>query len=736
MGTITPVNASATYATGWQYRVTLRGASPQVGQVVLAAGGAPIGGRVVSVAGAGNDIDVVLELLALDDMFAELVVSERLSLEAAELAVSEALGNSFRLGRRAGGDIRLDARNGRARLTASAARPSRNASRIEQEFDLGPFECKAEVPQLFTFPLTLDVFSFELDPSLWLELEIDGATLQRFVVEGGIAPTLSASPRITAALEAKAECKIEVATLILPIGGPLALIVGGQVPLGVGFEVGAKASFGQLGFDAFLTTSVDAAFGIDCSAGCGIVAEIENEAPDGFFKPVLPSLGSDVRFELGASAFGWASLTIGNRFLQALQFKAVDLKAGLEQKFELASPEVQAADPAYASSYSLKPVLEAKAAASLAPLEDLLQISIASLSYAPELSTISQSPRGTFAITPATVAAGDGSQLGELATFTVTLTEATYLGAYAVEAVQIRWRRSVGGTVILESGRPGCTDLEAAHDQVVFTCQTDFLQEHLGEQVFQAFVRTRIFGVPVPVSLEIANDARASVVVGSERAGTVTYTANPVSGSLSALTQMQSQPLCSSHHSPSPATSPSPAVQCVSMGEIVIDGTPTQTSATGNAQWTFQLTPGSGGQPASFTANIGTSASAGTQTWGTADGVLTFTFDVTGAPVRYALGGSLSASGPELAGWDGYARLRLVGPDSDVHDLQAGRRSGGGGTVVSGPTNLSLDQAGFLPPGRYTLRLENRVGDLFTSFHSTSAAGAATNNPTLTLFTD
>jgi hypothetical protein len=206
MGTITPVNASATYAPGWQYRVTLRGASPQVGQVVLAAGGAPIGGRVVSVAGAGNDIDVVLELLALDDMFAELVVSERLSLEAAELAVSEALGNSFRLGRRAGGDIRLDARNGRARLTASAARPSRNASRIAQEFDLGPFECKAEVPQLFTFPLTLDVFSFELDPSLWLELEIDGATLQRFVVEGGIAPTLSASPRITAALEAKAEC--------------------------------------------------------------------------------------------------------------------------------------------------------------------------------------------------------------------------------------------------------------------------------------------------------------------------------------------------------------------------------------------------------------------------------------------------------------------------------------------------------------------------------------------------
>ena len=526
VGTIAPVDPAAAYAPGWRYRVRLRNAIVQVGQVVLASGGAPIGGRVISVSPAGTESEVVLELMALNEMFVELSISQRLSLEQAELGLSSALGSSFRIGRQAGGGIHLTPKDDRLELTASAARPSANASRIDQEFELGPFTCKAEVPQLLTFPLSLDVFSMELDPSLALDLVIEDATLERMVVEGGIAPRISASPRITAALEAKAECKVQVATLILPIGGPLALIVGGQVPLGVGFEAGAKASFGNLGFDAFLTTSVDAAFGIDCAAGCGVVAAVDQQSPDGYFKPVVPDLGSTLRFELGASAFGWAELKIGNQFLQALQFKAVEMKAGLEQKFELAAPEVQAADPAYASSYSLKPVIEAKAAASLAPLEDLLRISIASLSYAPELPAIAESPRGTFAITPASVAAGDGTQLGEQATFTITLPAASYLGAYAIEGVQIRWHRSAGESVVLEPGRPGCTDLEAAQDQLTFTCQTDFLEEHAGAQTFYAFLETRIFGVPVPVPLEVAADGKATVTVTG---GAISVTPSTVS---------------------------------------------------------------------------------------------------------------------------------------------------------------------------------------------------------------
>lgn len=514
VGSIAPVDPAAVYAPGWQYRVRLRGVSPAVGQVVLASGGAPVGGRTVSVGAAGGDVDVVLELLTIDEMFDQLAVDELMPLQNAELGVPDALRRSFEVRQGGSGAVRLVPRTGLRPFTASVSRPSPNAGAIAQEFDLGPFECKAEVPAAFTFPLSLDVFSMELNQTLNLDLVIADASLQRLVIQGGIAPRLTASPRLTAALEAKAECKVQIATLILPVGGPLALIVGGQVPLGVGFEVGAKASFGDLGIDAFLESSISAEFGIDCATGCRIVADIGGTAPDGFFKPVLPTLGTDVRFELGASAFGWGDLTIGNRFLQALRFEAVEMKAGLEQKFDLAAPEVQAADAAYASSYSLKPVIEAKAAANLTPIANLLRINLATLTFAPELPTLARSPQGTFTITPASVVAGDGTQLGEMATFAVTLTDVTYLGAYAVESVAIRWRKTNGTTVSLESGRPGCTDLAAAQDQLTFTCQTDFLEEHAGEQTFHAFAKTRIWGVPVPAPLEIANDARAVVNVG------------------------------------------------------------------------------------------------------------------------------------------------------------------------------------------------------------------------------
>jgi hypothetical protein len=518
IGPIAPVDPAAAYAPGWQYRVRLRGVAPDVGQVVLASGGAPVGGRVVSAGAAGGDVEVVLALLTIDEMFAMLTVNETLSLEQAELDVPSGLRRAFRIERRPKGGLWLSARERRTTYHASAHRAAGGA-RIEQEFDLGSFTCKAEVPPGFVFPVSLDIASFELHPALGLDLVIEDGALQRFVVGGEIAPRLTAKPVLTAALEAKAECKVHVATLILPIGGPLSLVIGGQVPLGVGFEIGAKTSFGQLGFDTFLEASIGAEFGIDCEGGCEVVADIGGDTPQGYFKPILPNLDTDLRFELSASVFGWGELTIGNRFLEALQFKTVEMKAGLEQKMDLATRAVQASDPAYASNYSLKPAIEAKAGASLTPIANLLRISLATLSYSPQLATLAQSPSGTFTITPASVAAGDETQVGELATFTVTVPVATYLGAYAIEGVEIRWRRSIGETVVLEPGRPGCTDIAAAQDQLAFTCETDFLTEHAGPQTFFAFLKTRIFGVPIPVPLEVSPHGGSTLTVSSPDAG-------------------------------------------------------------------------------------------------------------------------------------------------------------------------------------------------------------------------
>lgn len=486
-GPIEVVDPAAPYVPGWRYRVPMRGLNPAVGQVVLASEAAPVGGRVVSVGASVDGVrDVVLELLPLASMFQNLSMDVQLPLKNAVIATPAAPATHMGF-----------------RPAVSGYSRNEGARTAEVEFSLGRFECKAEVPPAFQFPVTLDAFDVDIDPQLTFDLVIEQSSIRRLMANGSIEARITANPLVTAALEAKAECLYTIRVIILPIGGPIALIVGGQIPVGVGFEIGAKASFGQLGFDAFYEASMSGVFGIDCTPACEVVADMNATPPEGFFKPRIPSFQDDLRFELTASAFAFAKLTIGNPFLRELQFETVELKGGVEQKFDLAGMTAQANDPAYASSFALKPVIEFKTSSKLQAVAGLLGITLAELTFSPELPTISQSPRGTFSITPTSVVPGDETALGDAAQFRVTLDPVSYFGAYAVERVEIRWLRSDGTTVTLEPGRPGCTDLPATSGQVSFTCQTDFREEDVGEQTFFAFVHPRIFGVPLPVTLEV-----------------------------------------------------------------------------------------------------------------------------------------------------------------------------------------------------------------------------------------
>ncbi|MCR4342238.1 MAG: hypothetical protein NUW01_20370 [Gemmatimonadaceae bacterium] len=110
-----------------------------------------------------------------------------------------------------------------------------------------------------------------------------------------------------------------------------------------------------------------------------------------------------------------------------------------------------------------------------------------------------------------------------MATFTVTLDTVNYLTAYAVDAVEIRWLKKDGtGPLALVPGRPGCTTLTPTPGQKVFTCQTDFTAADTGVQTFYAFVKAKLFGVTVPLLLEIGPNAVATVRVGTALASTFT----------------------------------------------------------------------------------------------------------------------------------------------------------------------------------------------------------------------
>ena len=148
-------------------------------------------------------------------------------------------------------------------------------------------------------------------------------------------------------------------------------------------------------------------------------------------------------------------------------------------------------------------------------LSELFDMDISlNLNVVDDTLPLASSPRGTFTITPDAVAPGDSTQLGDLATFRVTLDPVTYLGIHSVDRIEFFWKKTnEDSTFTLEPGRPACTEIKASPGQTTFECKTDFPNSVVGKQEFYAFVHARLFGLTLPVPLEISNNALATVTV-------------------------------------------------------------------------------------------------------------------------------------------------------------------------------------------------------------------------------
>jgi hypothetical protein len=243
-------------------------------------------------------------------------------------------------------------------------------------------------------------------------------------------------------------------------------------------------------------------------------------------KLVAPEDLENLRIQLDGYGYLYAKLSLGPSKkliekvpdLSAIKFKLLEANAGVKQQVDLASSTRQAFDPDYKSRLATSFKAEVKADAELTVGFNWLQKKlglVAQVIEAPLLTfeeVLAETPRGTLKIEPASVMPGNDEFLGEMATFIFELDPVTYLGLDAVEKVEVRWKKEAeGGQFTLENGRPSCHEIAAAPGQKKFECQTDFLEEHEGEQTFYAFAHVKIFGVPVPVPLEIAE---AKLMVG------------------------------------------------------------------------------------------------------------------------------------------------------------------------------------------------------------------------------
>jgi hypothetical protein len=672
VGNPEPVDSFAPFGLGWQERVRVRGPAGSPGQLIIATGGAPIGGRIVAVEASTNGTSLITyELIPLPDLFRDLRIHERIRLTSAPPTFARGALN-----------------------VGGPARPAiqRNVRAIEREFELGPFACKAEIPpNLVTVPFATDNYSADIDADLELELDWDNG-LRAAIVTGTLGAVLSGKPRLTLAVEAKVECKWEWTALYVPIGGPISRFFGWKIPLGLGLELSGKVTENGVGVDFTSRPSVEVVIGARCAGVCVPVLEMSGQAP-GSLTPAFPALADAGEINLGASGFIYADMVVGWHFLRRLSIKTFEAKAGIKQEASLATRAAQVADPAYASKVTLAGFAEAGTSPNMAQFWDLLRLSVPQLKKEWPLGAEARSPQGTLTITPGTVSPGDGAQLGEMATFTVALSDVTFRGDYAVDGIEIRWQRTNGTIVTLEPGRPGCTDITASQGQVTFSCQADFLPEHIGTQQFYAFVKTRLFGVPLPVPLEIALDSRASITVGDQApAATLTsvWLRGPVTtaGVLGPLTC--SRGADESVEGPVAALDYSNATTCSAAGTDAETGIAQAANVTATHFYSVTTSNGSvSGAPtsielrSSITANVSTggltlSAEAD------ASGTVEMCFDVrAGAEIGWQLTGNLQTSG------DGFAKVRLEGA--------------AGGEQADVPGTGSLERSGRLAEGDYCL---------------------------------
>lgn len=518
------VNPAAPPSRDNTYQITLATAVdlPSVGARMLGTGSKPLAGEVVAVDAAARSVTLrpVLPRLLLPGMR----VNEVIDLSQAELGIPADIAARYEV-RRNGASFDYVPRSG-ALQTGRAHALAAVGTRA-----LPPFSsCETTVTGRGAdapLPIGLSappLFSVSL-PSTIEYVDTPENGVERLVLRGDTSVKTELSLGVAAAFEGKFECKAELGTITVPIGGLLAWVAGGQIPFGIGFELGGKltvANFG-IGGKAEVSGPVELGFACVSPAGCGFVRNLDL-TPKNEWTTNAPSLG-DLRVDLGLSAFGFAKANFGSRIFRSLQVEGFTAKFGGKLTGSFAPQVTQIIDTAYQSDYKLS--LEASAGIGRDFNGILKLLGVSSVS-ALELSVsrdLGRSPTGTLT--------ADRSRftVGDQVNFKATLANLEFppgFNRYNVDKVMLV--RDSGGT------RTEVASVTANTGQSEFNFRFDATSPgRVGE--FYAFVVTKPpFGF---ASLELANATgpnaqvtvtplSANIAAGATQSFVATVTGTPL----------------------------------------------------------------------------------------------------------------------------------------------------------------------------------------------------------------
>ncbi len=446
------------------YHIALSGiTSPAIGAVLINTESKPVGGRVLAVDSSSSPMIVTLQMVPAREMFPTLEIQETIDLSNAEIAIPSdvlALYNMVRTGNTFTFTAK-PAASANAAMRANASLPAARRNAVAPtKLKLGIFDCEITATGLDRLPVTLTApptFSVTASPTLDVNLNLLRTFgFDRLVINAEPTFAIEAGLALAVGFDGKVECKKEIFSYVMPVGGPLALIIGGVVPMGIGMEAAGKVTAATLGLSAKAEFTSKITAGINCPSVVVFFCEFEGSTKDSAakFTPAfdLPSFG-DIRLEPSLSAFGYLEATIGNVFFKSLRFEFVKAKVGATLAGSFALKESQLADPAYASSYKLS--LDASVGTGKKMGAVLQMLGVPDIAAAEiKLSTdIAKSPKGLAA--GAVTSDKADFVAGDIVNVTVKLDPTTVdflplIGPYNVKRVQLVRKFGTDLTIVPE----------------------------------------------------------------------------------------------------------------------------------------------------------------------------------------------------------------------------------------------------------------------------------------------
>jgi len=493
----TPEDPSAPFAEGWRYRVDVATAhAPPPGSLVVSTGSRSVAGRVVAVESNGGTAVVLIELVPLDALFDSLRVDLRIDLAALTPEIPADVADAYDVTRSADGTLLFTPRS-----TSDAAAVQRLAGTTA----LGIFECESNVP----FPIQITKpASFSLKPALSLIVQLDDGPL-RLGIEGEVTAEIALEARVTAAVTGEIMCEVTLARLPLPIGGPLAFVVGGSVPLGLGFGIDGTLAVATFGGGLQAASTLTFAAGIECDdEDCqGFASGSASVTPRATLE--WPFDGDDLEVRARVRTLAFADLALGSRFGQRLSLALTRTALNVAQTVEQRPLSAQFPDPpepaGFATTLSLNTTI-GKNIEAFSWLKQVFKVTIAPLELTLLEAALARSPKGSLTVTPEQARA-----VSDTVTFRLDLDPVRHFGFESVQAIHVYEIDAASTPPTLVAGPEGCSEIAATPGQTTFTCAALFDGSEPGERSFVAAISGRLFGVPLPAQLLLMDGSAVAV---------------------------------------------------------------------------------------------------------------------------------------------------------------------------------------------------------------------------------